>query len=494
MGVQRMKMDGIKENTIFIKGVWREAEDGKYEAVLNPATLEHIMSFSYGNGKDAKLAVQAAKEALPLWSDKTARERSAFLYKAYQLLMERQEELAVILTTEQGKPLAEAKGEIASAASYLLWYAEEANRIYGEIIPSSSKGKRLFTVPKPIGVIAAITPWNFPCSMITRKLGPALAAGCTVVLKPAEQTPLSAVELVKIFEEAGLPEGVLNLVTGDATAIGEAWMDEPDVRLITFTGSTEVGKHLMRGSAANVKKLSLELGGHAPILVFEDADIDQAVRLSLMSKFRNAGQTCICANRIYVHQSIHNQFVERLVEKVKQMKLGNGLQNGTEIGPLIDKNALKKVQSHVQDAVNKGASLTAGGKRPSLLKDLKGFYYEPTVLTGITDEMKLMKEETFGPVLPIQSFVNEEEAIEKANQTSYGLAAYIFTENINRAWRVMEKLEYGIIGINDVFPAAAEAPFGGIKQSGQGKEGGREGIMEYVEMKYISMGLKETDA
>jgi succinate-semialdehyde dehydrogenase / glutarate-semialdehyde dehydrogenase len=266
-----MKLDGIKEDTIFINGVWREAEDGKSKAVLNPATLEYIMSFSYGNGKDAKLAVQAAKEALPLWSDKTARERSAFLYRAYQLLMDRQEDLAFILTSEQGKPLAEARGEIASAASYLLWYAEEANRIYGEIIPSSSKGKRLFTVPKPIGVIAAITPWNFPCSMITRKLGPALAAGCTVVLKPAEQTLLLAVGLVKIFEEAGLPKGVLNLVTGDPAAIGEALMDEPDVRLITFTGSTEVGKHLMRGSAANVKQLSLELGGHPPIPVFEDA-------------------------------------------------------------------------------------------------------------------------------------------------------------------------------------------------------------------------------
>jgi succinate-semialdehyde dehydrogenase/glutarate-semialdehyde dehydrogenase len=408
-------------------------------------------------------------------------------------MMDRQEDLAVILTTEQGKPLAESRGEIASAASYLLWYAEEANRIYGEMIPSSNKGKRLFTIPQPIGVVAAITPWNFPSSMIARKLGPALAAGCTVVLKPAEQTPLSAVGLVKIFEEAGLPKGVLNLVTGDPASIGKAWLEEQDVRLITFTGSTEVGKHLMRSSADNVKKLSLELGGHAPILVFEDADIDQAVSLSLMSKFRNAGQTCICANRIYVQESIYNHFVKKLVEKVKQLKMGNGLETGIEIGPLIDNHALEKVQSHVQDAINKGASITAGGNRPSLSKNLKGFYYTPTVLTGITDEMLVMKEETFGPVVPIQSFISEEEAIEKANLTSYGLAAYVFTENINRAWRVMEQLEYGIIGINDVFPAAAEAPFGGIKQSGQGKEGGREGLMEYVEMKYISMGLKEAE-
>ncbi|MED1202354.1 NAD-dependent succinate-semialdehyde dehydrogenase [Heyndrickxia acidicola] len=488
-----MKINGIKENTIFIDGVWREAAGGKTEAVLNPATLEHIMSFSYGDEKDARLAVQAAKDALPLWSAKTARERSGYLYRAYQLMMERQEDLAVILTTEQGKPLAESRGEIASAASYLLWYAEEANRIYGEMIPSSNKGKRLFTIPQPIGVVAAITPWNFPSSMIARKLGPALAAGCTVVLKPAEQTPLSAVGLVKIFEEAGLPKGVLNLVTGDPASIGKAWLEEQDVRLITFTGSTEVGKHLMRSSADNVKKLSLELGGHAPILVFEDADIDQAVSLSLMSKFRNAGQTCICANRIYVQESIYNHFVKKLVEKVKQLKMGNGLETGIEIGPLIDNHALEKVQSHVQDAINKGASITAGGNRPSLSKNLKGFYYTPTVLTGITDEMLVMKEETFGPVVPIQSFTSEEEAIEKANLTSYGLASYVFTENINRAWRVMEQLEYGIIGINDVFPAAAEAPFGGIKQSGQGKEGGREGMMEYVEMKYISMGLKEAE-
>ncbi|MEK5392569.1 NAD-dependent succinate-semialdehyde dehydrogenase [Margalitia sp. FSL K6-0131] len=483
-----MQLDGQYEKSMYINGLWCNAESGNQEHVVNPASLNKIKAFSYGDGADAKKAVEAAKKAFTDWANLSARERSKYLYSAYTLMMEKQEELARILTTEQGKPLAEARGEIASAASYLQWYAEEGNRVYGEIIPSSNKGKRLFVVPQPIGVVAAITPWNFPSSMITRKLGPALAAGCTVVLKPAEQTPLSAIEIVKIFEEVGLPKGVLNLVTGDPTSIGQEFMSNPDVRLITFTGSTEVGKLLMRGSADTVKKLSLELGGHAPILVFDDSDLEQAVKMTIMSKFRNCGQTCICANRIYVQHSIQEEFTAKLMEQLESMKIGEGLDEQVNIGPLIDENALLKVKHQYEDAISKGASTALGGK--VYKEKLNGYFFEPTVLTNVSNQMKVMNEETFGPLLPIQTFETEEEVIELANHDRYGLAAYLFTENLNRAIRVMEKLEYGIVGINDVFPAVAEAPFGGIKQSGQGKEGGREGIMEYLEMKYVSMGLK----
>ncbi|MBS4171801.1 NAD-dependent succinate-semialdehyde dehydrogenase [Bacillus sp. FJAT-49736] len=483
-----MLLDGQYIQSIYIDGQWCDSHNGLREDVINPAQLMKIKSFSYGNGTDANMAVQAAKEALSKWAGLTARERSNYLYAAYLLMMEKQEKLARILTSEQGKPLAEARGEIASAASYLQWYAEEGNRVYGEIIPSSNKGKRLLVIPQPIGVVAAITPWNFPSSMITRKLGPALAAGCTVVLKPAEQTPLSAIELVKIFEEVGIPKGVLNLVTGDPVSIGKAFMDSPDVRLITFTGSTEVGKILMKGSADTVKKLSLELGGHAPIVIFEDSDLEQAVNMTIMSKFRNCGQTCICANRVYVQKSIQKKYLEKLMEHIESLKIGDGLEDQVNIGPLIDEDALLKVKNQYEDAISKGAVTALGGRVHK--EALNGFFYEPTVLTNVSNDMKVMSEETFGPLLPVKTFETEEEVIQLANHDRYGLAAYIFTENINRAIRVMEKLEYGIVGINDVFPAVAEAPFGGMKQSGQGKEGGREGIMEYVEMKYVSMGVK----
>jgi succinate-semialdehyde dehydrogenase / glutarate-semialdehyde dehydrogenase len=484
-----LKLDGQKVESLFINGHWCDSLTKKEQDVVNPANLKKIKSFSYGNGEDAKRAIESAKEAFPGWSNLSARERSKYLYSAYTLMMEKQEELARILTSEQGKPLAEARGEVASAASYLQWYAEEGNRVYGEIIPSANKGKRLFVVPQPIGVIAAITPWNFPSSMITRKLGPAIAAGCTVVLKPAEQTPLSAIEIVKIFEEVGLPKGVLNLVTGDPSSIGQEFMSHTDVRLITFTGSTEVGKLLMKGSTDTVKKLSLELGGHAPILVFEDADIDQAVKMTILSKFRNCGQTCICANRVFVQKSIQNTFTSKLIEQIEALNVGEGLHDQVDIGPLIDENALEKVINQYEDAISKGALTALGGR--VFQGSLEGYFYEPTVLTNVSNKMKIMNEETFGPLLPLQSFETEEEVIELANHAQYGLAAYLFTENINRAFRVMEKLEYGIVGINDVFPAAAEAPFGGIKQSGQGKEGGREGILEFIEMKYVSMGLKQ---
>lgn len=477
-----------KISSIYIDGEWVDADSGKTDTVYNPATLEPITDVSHGGKAETERAIEAAERAFKTWSTLTGRERSKYLYKAAQLMEEEAERLAHILTTEQGKPLSEAIGEIKSGASFLLWYAEEASRVYGEWLPSSHKNKRLLVVPQPVGVVGAITPWNFPSSMITRKLGPALAAGCTVVLKPAPETPLSAIELVKIFERAGLPKGVINLVTGDAKEIGEALLSSKVVRMITFTGSTAVGKYLMRESANTMKKLSLELGGHAPVIVFEDADLDVAAELTLGSKFRNAGQTCICANRVYVHRSIQDQFAEKLIEKVKQLKIGLGTEEGVNIGPLINENAIEKVESHLLDAVNAGAEIMCGGKRYN--GDLKGYFYEPTVIKNVTNDMLIMNEETFGPVMPLQPFDDENEVVALANDTDYGLAAYIFTENLDRSLRVMEKLEYGIVGVNDVFPATAEAPFGGIKQSGVGKEGGHHGISEFVEMKYVSIGMK----
>lgn len=474
--------------SIFINGEWLEIDPQKAETIYNPATLEAITEVAYGGTKETEDAIEAAYEAFKEWSQMTGRERSKVLYKAQELMNQDADRLAEILTTEQGKPLAEAKGEVLSAASFLLWYAEEASRSYGEWIPSSNKQKRLLVVPQPVGVVGAITPWNFPSSMITRKLGPALAAGCTVVLKPAPETPLSAIEIVKIFERAGLPKGVINLVTGDAKAIGQSLLTNKKVRMITFTGSTQVGKYLMRESANHVKKMALELGGHAPIIAFEDCDIEKATTLALGSKFRNNGQTCICANRLYVHESIAEQFTKRLKEKVEQLKIGNGLHDGIDIGPLINSQAVEKVNSHLEDAVERGAEVVSGGRQYE--GDLQGHFYNPTILSNITDDMKIMNEETFGPIIPIQTFTDEDIAIQKANDTDYGLAAYIFTENTNRALRVSEKLDYGIVGVNDVFPATPEAPFGGIKQSGIGNEGGHYGLTEFLEHKFISIGIE----
>ncbi|WP_077324536.1 NAD-dependent succinate-semialdehyde dehydrogenase [Virgibacillus siamensis] len=474
--------------SIFINGKWRAVDSQNTDTVYNPATLEPITKIASGGKSEATEAIQTANKAFKTWSEMTGRKRSRVLYKAYELMLEEVNRLGEILTTEQGKPLKEAKGEIKGAANFLLWYAEEASRAYGEWIPSSVSSKRLLVIPQPVGVVGAITPWNFPASMITRKIAPALAAGCTVVLKPAPETPLSAIEIVKILERAGMPEGVVNLVTGDAEQIGTAMLTNKDVRLITFTGSTEVGKHLMRESADHVKKISLELGGHAPIIVFDDADLDKAAALTLASKFRNNGQTCICANRIYVHDSVKDAFSKKLTEKVKQLKVGNGLHEETDLGPLINEQASEKVQNQLDDAVKKGANIIHGGKKWN--GGMDGYFYEPTILSAIDDDMLIMNEETFGPLMPIQTFTDEDVAIDKANDTDYGLAAYIFTETTNRAIRVSEKLEYGIVGVNDVFPALAEAPFGGIKQSGVGKEGGHYGMDEFLEKKYISMGIK----
>ncbi|WP_156856406.1 NAD-dependent succinate-semialdehyde dehydrogenase [Oceanobacillus sp. AG] len=472
--------------SLFINGSWRDV-DGKTETVYNPATLEPITEVAYAGKKETEEAIEAAAEAFLSWSETTGRERSTILYKAHQLMLEDAERLGEILTMEQGKPLNEAIGEVKGAAAFLLWYAEEASRGYGEWIPSSNKGKRMLVIPRPVGVVGAITPWNFPASMITRKIAPALAAGCTVVLKPAPETPLSAIEIMKVFEEAGMPNGVVNLITGDSKAIGEALLESKEVRHITFTGSTAVGKYLMQESANHVKKLSLELGGHAPSIVFEDADLEKAATLVLGSKFRNNGQTCICTNRLYVHESIAEQFTAKLTAKVAQLKIGSGLEKGTEIGPLINKKALDKVHYHLEDAVNKGAKVLNGGA--SWDGTLKGHFYQPTILSEVTNDMVIMNEETFGPIIPIQTFNDESDVINKANDTDYGLASFIFTENTSRAIRVTEKLDYGIVGVNDVFPASPEAPFGGIKQSGNGKEGGHHGMDEFLEQQFVSIGI-----
>ena len=475
--------------SIFINGVWSEIDPEAKVAIYNPATMEKITEVAYGGKKETEKAIEAAKEAFKSWSRKTGRERSRVLYKAAHLLEEDAERIGRILTTEQGKPLAEAIGEVKGAAAFLLWYAEEASRAYGEWLPSSIPSKRMIVMPQAIGVVGAITPWNFPASMITRKVAPAIAAGCTVVLKPAPETPLSAIEILKIFEAAGIPKGVINLVTGNAEEIGEALLTNKDVRMITFTGSTTVGKYLMKESADQVKKVALELGGHAPFIAFEDADLEKAISNVLASKFRNNGQTCICTNRLYVHESILKPFTELLMKKIQNLKLGNGFEEDIDLGPLINEQALEKVEFHVQDALAKGARLATGGKRWE--GELSGNFFEPTLLTGVEDQMKIMFEETFGPVIPIQSFTDEDEVIQKANDTDYGLAAFIFTENTSRSLRVAEQLEYGMIGVNDVFPATPEAPFGGIKQSGIGKEGGYYGMEDFMEKKFVSIGMDQ---
>lgn len=474
--------------SIYINGEWKNVIKKQSEEVINPATGEVLTSVSYGGAKETKFAIEAAEQAFHTWGKRTGRERSDFLYKAQALVRQKVEKLAKIITLEQGKPLAEARGEVISSADFLRWYAEEANRAYGKWLPSSITDKRMVAMPQPIGVVGAITPWNFPSSMVARKLAPALAAGCTVVLKPSPETPLSAIEMMKIFAEAGFPKGVVNLVTGNAEEIGQELLQHKGVKMITFTGSTAVGKHLMRESASTVKKVALELGGHAPMVVFEDADLDLATDLALASKLRNNGQTCICTNRLYVHETIQAEFTEQLQEKIARYVIGNGLDEATDLGPLINLKALEKVRDHIADAKSKGAKILYGKKDITAPKE--GNFIAPTIVTDIHKEMLLVHEETFGPVLPIQSFSDEDQVIQQANDTDYGLAAYVFTENTSRALRVSEALEYGIVGVNDVFPATPEAPFGGIKQSGIGKEGGYYGMEEFLEQKFVSIGIK----
>ncbi len=456
--------------------------------VINPATKEILGTVPKGSEKEAKLAANAAYNALDSWSKLTAEQRSKLLINWYQLIEANKESIGEIMTMEQGKPLQEAIGEVEYANSFISWYAEEGKRIYGQTVPSSNLVKRLLILKQPVGVVAAITPWNFPAAMITRKVAPALAAGCTVVIKPASQTPFTAIKLIELAHEAGIPKGVLNIVTGNASAIVGEWMNDSRIRKVTFTGSTEIGKELMKQAAKTVKKISLELGGHAPFIITKNANLKLAAESLIKSKFRNAGQTCVCANRIYVHKDIEEEFTNIFVEQVESLKIGNGLEEGVVIGPLIDNNAIDKVNTQLQDAVEKGAKIVSGGKE---VNNLSGYFIQPTVITNVTDDMQCMFEETFGPLAPITIFESVDEVIQRANNTPYGLAAYVFSEKLTEAIYISESLEYGIVGLNDGLPSVAQAPFGGFKESGLGREGGLWGIEEFLEVKFISVGLEQ---
>ncbi|WP_188454314.1 NAD-dependent succinate-semialdehyde dehydrogenase [Virgibacillus oceani] len=455
--------------------------------VVNPANGQIVGTVPNGGEREAAQAIEAAHHAFLTWSQTTAYERAGYLKRLHQLMLDNQEELAQLMTMEMGKPINESRGEVNYAASFIEWFAEEGKRVYGETIPSHAGSKRLQVWKKPVGVVAAITPWNFPAAMLTRKIGPALAAGCTVIMKPSGESPLSAVKLMELCEEAGFPKGVVNLVTGSSSKIAKAIMDDARVRKITFTGSTEVGKILIRQSAEQVKRLSLELGGHAPLIVLDDANVDLAVKGVMASKFRNAGQTCICANRIYVQAGIYNDFVEKFAEAVKKLQVGNGASEEVDIGPLINQAGLDKVNHHVQDALSKGAAVVTGGE--PITKD-GGVFFAPTVIKDVDQSMVVMQEETFGPVAPVQKIASEAEAVKLANDTPYGLAAYVFTENVARGTRVIEQLNFGIVGWNDGAPSAAQVPFGGMKESGIGREGGHEGIDAFVESQYVSIGME----
>ena len=468
----------------YINGQWVEADNKATISVTNPATGQVIGSVPNMGVAETRRAIDFANQALPAWRAKTAKERAKILRKWFDLIMQNQEPLAQLMTAEQGKPLEESRGEIAYGASFIEWFGEEAKRLYGETIPGHATDKRLIVIKEAIGVCAAITPWNFPSAMITRKAGPALAAGCTIVLKPASQTPFSALALCKLAEEAGIPPGVFSCVTGSATAIGGELSSNPIVKKLSFTGSTEIGKLLLAQCATTVKKVYMELGGNAQFIVFDDADIEAAVKGAIISKYRNAGQTCVCANRIMVQDSIYDVFVEKFTKAVAAFKVGNGSEPGTVIGPLIDDKALAKVEEQVNDAVKKGGKIMIGGKRHAL----GGSYYEPTVVSGATKDMLAFREETFGPLAPIFKFSNEAEAIAMANDTQFGLAAYFYSQNIGRIWRVAEALEYGMVGINEGIISNETAPFGGVKESGLGREGSQHGIEDYLEMKYLCMG------
>ncbi|PTX53705.1 succinate-semialdehyde dehydrogenase/glutarate-semialdehyde dehydrogenase [Melghirimyces profundicolus] len=471
---------------MYINGEFRDTPTGKTIEVTNPATGEVIKEIAAGGREETLEAVKAAKDAFAEWKWKTGRERGQYLDAVAHKLRQNRALLAETITKEMGKPLPDAQREVDVATDYVEWYAEEAKRVYGETIPASQQQKHLMVIHEPVGVTAAITPWNFPVSMITRKIAPAIAAGCTVVLKPAPSTPLSAIEVFRCFHEAKLPKGVANLVIGPAEEIGATLTQSPDVRKLTFTGSTEVGKKLIRDSADSVKKISMELGGHAPFIVFEDADLDAAVTGALLTKFKNAGQTCISTNRIYVSHLVAEEFGRKLAERASQLKIGNGMHEGVEIGPLINENAMKKVQSHVEDAVRQNGKVLCGGK-PFVTEEKNGYFYEPTVIIHAHEQMRIAKEETFGPVVPVFTFQDQEEVIQRANHERYGLAAYCYTGNLQRAFHMMKALDYGIVGINDPSPVAAQAPFGGFKESGIGREGGRSGIQEFLEEKFVSI-------
>lgn len=469
---------------MYIDGQWARAESDALFDVFNPATNAKIGQVPDGGREDAARAIDAAGRAFQAWSKLTAYQRSKYLYGAHHLMIERREQLARVMTEEQGKPLKAARNEVQYGADFLLWYAEEAKRIYGETIPAPRPDQRFIVLHQPVGVVGAITPWNYPVSMITRKVAPALAAGCTIVLKPAEATPLCAIEVFKIFQEAGIPGGVVNLVTArDPAPIGEEFLSNPLIRKLTFTGSTAVGKLLAQGAAGQMKRISLELGGHAPFIVFDDVDPVYAAKGAMLVKFLNTGQACISPNRIFVQRSIIDDFVAEARARVSKMQAGNGLEAGISIGPLVGPAALEKVERQVSNALELGATLACGGRRLTEANLDRGYFYAPTILTDVTDRMQIYREETFGPVAPIIAFDTEEEVLDMANDTVYGLASYLYTRDISRAMRVFEQLRFGIVGINDINPTAAAAPFGGMQESGLGREGGHEGIGEYLETK-----------
>jgi len=468
----------------YINGQWIDADSGATLAVTNPANGEVIAEVAKCSTAETRRGIEAAEAALPGWRQKTAKERSSYLRKWFNLMMDAQEDLAIIMTTEQGKPMAESRGEIAYGANYIEWFSEEGKRIYGDTIPEPSKDKRIVCIKQPVGVVACITPWNFPNAMLTRKIAPALAAGCTVVCKPANATPLSAYAFVELAERAGIPPGVINVVTGETAAIGAEMTSNPTVRKLTFTGSTPVGKQLIAECAQTVKRTSMELGGNAPFIVFDDADIDAAVAGAMISKYRNAGQTCVCANRILVQEGCYDTFAEKLAKEVGKLKLGDGAQEGVTVGPLITEKAANDVLAFVDDAVSKGATTVTGGNR----SELGSNFIEPTILTNVTPDMRVFREEIFGPVAPLFKFSTEEEAIRMANDTEFGLACYFYSRDIGRIWRVAEGLEYGIVGINEGIISNEMAPFGGVKESGQGREGSKYGLDDYLEIKYMCIG------
>jgi succinate-semialdehyde dehydrogenase/glutarate-semialdehyde dehydrogenase len=482
-------MNTLKDSKLFrqqcyIDGAWSDADAGATIAVTNPANGEILGTVPKMGTAETRRAIEAADAALPAWRARTAKDRSALLRRWFELMLEHKQDLAMIMTAEQGKPLTESLGEIGYGASFIEWFSEEAKRVYGDTIPAQATDRRIVVIKQPIGVVGAITPWNFPNAMITRKCGAALAAGCTVVVKPASQTPYSALALAELAERAGIPRGVLNIVSGSAAAIGGELTSNPIVRKITFTGSTEVGKLLMKQSAETVKRVSLELGGNAPFIVFDDADLDAAVLGAIASKYRNTGQTCVCVNRILVQDGVYDEFARRLVAAVAKLKVSDGMVEGAQQGPLIDMAAVKKVEDHIQDALDKGARVLLGGKR----HELGGSFFQPTILSDVTPDMAVAKEETFGPVAPLFRFSTEEEAIRMANDTEVGLASYFYTRDIGRIWRVGEALEYGMVGINEGIISTEVAPFGGVKESGNGREGSKYGIEDYLEIKYMCMG------
>tara|TARA_Y100001960_G_scaffold74060_1_gene78842 strand:- start:2675 stop:4144 length:1470 start_codon:yes stop_codon:yes gene_type:complete len=483
-----IKNKALLKDQCYINGEWMGANDGSSSEVTNPANSERLGSLPNCGADETILAITAANEAQKIWAKTDAKERSSVLKNLHHLMLENQMDLATIITLEGGKPISESLGEIAYAASFFEWFSEEAKRVYGDLIPGHQYDRRTLVIKQPIGVVGCITPWNFPSAMLARKIAPAIAVGCSVVAKPAPETPFSATAMAYLSELAGVPKGIFNVVTGDAEKIGSAMTSHKDVKKITFTGSTAVGKHLLKASADSVKKVSLELGGHAPFIVFGDANLEAAVEGAVIAKYRNSGQTCVCANRIYVQSSIYDDFSQRFTEKASELVVGNGLDESTQQGPLISENAIEKVSKHIEDAKNCGAIITTGGNPHSL----GGLFFEPTVLTGVSDEMLISKEETFGPVAPIFSFETEQEVIERANNTPYGLAAYFYTTDLAKSWRVSEQLDYGMVGLNTGIISTEMAPFGGVKESGIGREGSKYGVDDYLEIKYVSLaGIEE---